>query len=100
MSPNTIQHNAVITVVGSSEHTIAPQTSMPSIGTIGTNGVLNGLGRSGSALRIIITPRHTIINASNVPIEVRSPATLPGIKAPKKPTNTNKIRFDLYGVLN
>ena len=42
---------------------------------------------------------QTNTKANKVPMLVRSPATLPGIKAEKVPTNTNRIKFDLYGVL-
>ena len=95
IKPNIIQPNAVNKVVESSVAIIAPQTKIPKIGTNGTIGVLNGRALSGSALRMMMMPRQTSTNASRVPIDVRSPATLPGINAPKKPTNKNRIIFDL-----
>src|SRR5215469_8312870 len=49
------------------------QKKAPNAGTIGTNGVRNGLLNSGSALRRIQTPIHTSTNANSVPILVISP---------------------------
>ena len=40
-------------------------------------------------------PALTNTKANKVPNEVKSPATLPGTKAAKAPTNTNKIQLDL-----
>lgn len=59
------------------------------MGTKGTNGVLNGRSISGDFMRKIQTPILTNTKANNVPKEVRSPATLPGIKAANKPTKMN-----------
>jgi len=70
------------------------------MGINGTNGVLNGLILSGSFLLMMITPTQTRINANNVPILVKLPATSPGMNPAKPPTKTNKMIFDLYGVLN
>src|SRR6185503_15659172 len=79
---------------------IAVQTMIPNIGTSGTNGVLNGLCKLGSFLRRIITPAQTSTKANRVPIEVRSPATVPGTNPANKPTNTNNTILLLYGVRN
>ena len=78
---------------------IDAQTRMPSSGTIGTNGVLKGRTKVGFDFLNIIIPAHTKINANKVPILVKSPATLPGIKAAKAPTKANNTQFDLNGVL-
>ena len=75
------------------------QTSIPNKGTNGTKGVLKGRLSWGSDFLKINTPAQTRINANKVPILVKSPATLPGIKAAKAPTKANKIQFDLKGVL-
>ena len=79
---------------------MAEQIMIPSIGTNGTSGVLKGRTIPGSLLRNIQIPAHTSTNANRVPIEVRSPATLPGTNAANKPTKTNRIILLLYGVLN
>lgn len=68
---------------------------MPKIGTNGTSGVLKFLFKLGSLTRRIQTAAQTKINANKVPILVKSPATEPGTNAAKKPTNKNKIIFDL-----
>ncbi len=49
------------------------QDAMPSTGTSGTNGVLNGRSRSGRLRRRIQTPPHTTTNASNVPMLTSCP---------------------------
>ena len=74
---------------------MAEQTIIPSIGTNGTNGVLNWRGRSGSDLRRIIIPTQTKINANNVPILVMSPTTSPGTNAANAPTKIKNKIFDL-----
>ena len=78
---------------------IAVHTKIPSIGTRGTSGVLNCLGRSGSVFLSMITAAQTSMKANKVPILVMSPTMSPGKKAANKPTNTRIIRFALYGVL-
>ncbi len=52
---------------------MAPQTNIPSIGTNGTQGVLNSLFISGLVLRKTITATQTSIKANKVPILVMSP---------------------------
>ena len=76
------------------------QVKIPSIGTKGTNGVLNALGASGIVFRITITPAHTNTNASSVPILVISPTTRAGTKAANKLTKSMNSALDLEGVLN
>ena len=78
---------------------IDAQTRIPRSGTIGTKGVLNGRTNVGFDFLKIIIPAHTKINANKVPILVKSPATLPGIKAANAPTKANNTQFDLNGVL-
>ena len=79
-----------------SKATIIPkQITAPKIGTIGTNGVLKGRSISGDLRLRIQTPKLTNTKANRVPKLVKSPATLPGTKAANKPTNTNRIQFDL-----
>src|SRR5688572_16913306 len=65
------------------------------MGTNGTIGVLNALGKSGIFLRITHTPIHTKMNANNVPILVISPTTLAGTNAANKLTKSmnNKLFF-------
>src|SRR5215510_9309062 len=95
-----IHANAVNCVVLSNETIIAVQTSTPNVATIGTAGVLNGLGIFGCFTRMIQTPIQTNTNANKVPILVRSPVISPGNKVARPPTNKNNIQFDLNGVLN
>lgn len=90
-----IHKNATNCVLESSDMIIAKQTIIPIIGTNGTIGVLNGRALSGSFLLMIHTPALTNTKANKVPILVRSPATLPGTKHAKAPTNTNNIKLDL-----
>lgn len=90
---------ATVSVVKSSDTIIPPQTSIPKIGTNGTNGVLNGRSKVGSDLRSKIIATQTNTKANNVPNDVKSPATLPGTNAANAPTKANKIQFDLNGVL-
>src|ERR1035438_5930762 len=99
-SPTSIQVSALSCVKRSREIIISEQTPIPRIGTNGTNGVLIGRTALGSLLRRIQIPAQTKTNASKVPIEVRSPAMLPGINPPKIPTNKKSMRLDLYGVRN
>ena len=47
---------------------------IPRIGTTGTIGVLKGRGMFGRLYLSTITPKHTITNASSVPIETNSPS--------------------------
>ena len=65
------------------------------MGTKGTIGVLNGLGVTGSDLRIIMTPTLTNAKANNVPMLVRSPVMSPGISVANVPTNKKRRIFDL-----
>ena len=51
-----------------------PQIKIPNAGTIGTSGVRKGRGLFGRVYRSTITPRHTITNASSVPIETSWPS--------------------------
>jgi hypothetical protein len=67
---------------------------MPKIGTKGTSGALNGRLISGSVFLKIITPALTKIKASNVPILVKSPATLPGTN----PANAPECQFACYDI--
>ena len=78
---------------------IAVQTTIPSIGTNGTNGVL----------KVCVTPdlfcarsnaQTNKYKSKGVPIEVRSPATVPGTETGKQTNKTNKTRLLLYGVRN
>ena len=62
------------------------QIRMPSSGTSGTRGARNGRLTSGSVRRMIQTPALTSTNAKSVPIDVRSPAMLPGMNAANRPT--------------
>ena len=71
---------------------------MPSIGTNGTNGVLNALGKSGILLRMTQTPMQTRIKAKSVPMLVISPTTLAGTKAAKALTKTINKRLLFAGV--
>lgn len=96
----SIQINALNKVVPQRLKIIAEQTIMPNMGTRGTRGVLKGLGKPGSLFRRMITPAQTSTNARRVPIEVRSPATLPGTKPANSPTKTKSMILLLYGVLN
>ena len=79
----------------SSDTIMAEQTKIPKIGTKGTKGVLNGRTRVGSFFRMIKIPRHTNTKANKVPIDVKSPATLPGTNPANNPTKTKRIKFDL-----
>ena len=71
---------------------ISPRdTTMPSIGTNGTMGVLNGLGKSGRRLRRIMTAPQTMTNASSVPMLTICPklpigTSEPNTAAPKPVT--------------
>ena len=78
----------------------AEQTNIPRMGTNGTKGVLNGRAAVGFFTRNTQIPRHTNTKANNVPKLVKSPATLPGTKPPKRETNTSKIQLALNGVRN
>src|SRR5262245_40546515 len=79
---------------------MAVQTKTPSVATIGTAGVLNGLGIFGCFTRMIQTPIQTSTKANRVPMLVKSPVISPGNKVARPPTNKNSIQFDLKGVLN
>lgn len=85
-----IHRNALSKVWLGKEMIIAVHTSIPKMGTSGTNGVVKGRTLSGSFLRMIHTPAHTNTNAKSVPMLVRSPATLPGTNAEKAPTKNKK----------
>ena len=74
------------------------QVAIPRMGTNGTIGVLNALGRSGIFLRITHTPIHTRMNANNVPILVISPTTSAGMKAAKALTNNMNSKLLFAGV--
>ena len=87
--------NATLRVCMSSAKIIAKQITAPKIGTNGTNGVLNGRSISGDLRLKIQIPKLTNTKANKVPKLVKSPATLPGTKAANRPTNTNRIQFDL-----
>ena len=99
MKPIASQPNNLNQFVQPKPNIMAAQTMMPKIGTSGTSGVLNCLGRLGSVFLKMITAAHTSINANKVPILVISPTISPGINAANKPTSTRMIRFALYGVL-
>src|SRR5215510_795271 len=79
---------------------MAVQTKTPNVATIGTAGVLNGLGMFGCFTLMIHTPIQTSTKANRVPILVRSPVISPGNNVARPPTNKNNIQFDLKGVLN
>jgi hypothetical protein len=91
---------AALSVNASSATIIMVHTKTPSIGTSGTNGVLNGRLISGLLLRIINMPALTSTKANKVPKEVKSPAILPGTNAANAPTKTNNIQLALNGVWN
>src|SRR5579863_6520152 len=83
----------------SSDAIMAKQTTIPRIGTRGTRGVLYGRGRLGLVRRMIITPAHTMTNASNVPMLTISPRVARGTRPEKRLTNTMKMRLQRHGVL-
>src|SRR5262249_18201894 len=73
---------------------------MPIIGVNGTQGVLNGLFRSGRLLRNTHTPAQTMTNASSVPMLTNWPRTLIG-KRPEKVATSNPTTIDeIHGVRN
>ena len=84
-----------IQVPSGNENIITRQVMIPRIGTKGTHGVLNGLGKFGSRLRKTITPTQTRTKASNVPMLVISPTTLAGTNAANALTKSmnNKLLF-------
>ena len=97
-NPAAIQISAEIRVSLLSDKIIAEHTRIPSIGTNGTSGVLNGLTASGFFTRKIQMPTHTNTKANKVPKLVRSPATLPGTNPAKAPTKMRSSQFALKGV--
>ena len=99
-NPATIQISAEISVSFPRDKIIPEQTTIPKIGTSGTNGVLNGLSAVGFLTRSTQMPAHTKTNANNVPKLVRSPAILPGTKPANNPTKIKRSAFDLKGVRN
>ena len=72
----------------------------PRIGTSGTHGVRKGLGNTGSVFLKTRMPRHTIMNANNVPITVMSDMTEAGTNAAIKPTKMQNRKLDFHGVWN
>ena len=83
-----------------SETICAKQINAPRIGTVGTQGVLNGRGISGCVFLKTMILIHTIANASKVPIDTNSPKILIG-KMPAKIIATEQVIMVLtYGVLN
>ena len=54
------------------------QMSVPTTGTHGIPGVLNGRGVSGAVFLRMRTPVHTIAKASSVPMLTSSPSTVIG----------------------
>src|ERR1022692_4286945 len=84
----------------SSDTIIAKQTSTPSMGTRGTNGVRYGRGALGFVFRMMMMPMHTITNANSVPILVISPSLEIVRKPENSETNTMKARLQRYGVWN
>src|SRR5947209_3254733 len=79
---------------------IANEMTMPRMGTRGTIGVLNGLGRFGSRRRSTQMPAHTITNANRVPMLTISSSTLMGNDAASAATNTPTVMDDIQGVRN
>ena len=79
---------------------MAPQTTMPSTATTGSNGTVKPRSSSGRRTRMIHTPAQTSMNANSVPMLVISPTMSPGTNAPKSAVNTKNSMFDLYGVRN
>ena len=67
--PKAIQIANLIQASKGKEDIKYTQTITPIIGTNGTNGVLNGLGLSGSVFLSNITPIQTNEKANKVPID-------------------------------
>src|SRR4026207_1778108 len=76
------------------------EIEIPSIGTRGDQGVLNGRGKSGRFERRIKTPAQTITNARSVPILTNGPRTLVGMSPAKIPTASPVTTDEVHGVWN
>ena len=78
----------------------ASDTNIPMMGTKGTQGVLNGRGRSGRRTRKIQTPAETITKASSVPMLTSCPNWPMGITPPMMATKTPTMICVFQGVRN
>ena len=98
--PIAIHTNRRIQVSKGNEDIMKKQTSAPSIGTKGTQGVLNPRIASGSDFLNIIIPTHTITNASKVPMDTNSPSKPIGNSPAKKAAKLPVTIVVMCGVLN
>src|SRR5579862_3617131 len=98
INPRTIHEPKPTHAGRSSESIKASDTNMPRMGTTGTQGVRNGRGTSGLRTRMIHTPRHTIVKASNVPRLTSFPRKTIGKKAARKATKQPTTIDVRYGV--
>src|SRR5258707_13142785 len=73
------------------------ETTMPSIGTSGTIGVLNGRGKSGRRLRRIMTAPQTMTNASSVPMLTICPKLPIGTSEPNTAAPKPVTPVDVHG---
>ena len=78
----------------------ASDTTTPMIGTNGTQGVLNGRGRSGSRTRRIHTPAQTIVKANSVPMLVSSARSRSEALPPAWRHRCRPTIVEMYGVRN
>ena len=78
----------------------AKEVRIPRMGTSGTSGVLNGLGRSGRFTRRIHTPAQTITNASSVPMFTSTARSPMGMNDAKPATQTPTTIDEIQGVRN
>ena len=76
----------------------AKQLIAPSTQTTGAAGTRNERGRSGRVLRSTSTPMQTVVNASSVPIETRSPSTLIGSRPARIAAMMPTMIWPTYGV--
>src|SRR6202050_2519029 len=74
------------------------ETRTPIIGTNGTQGVLNGRGKSGRRRRRIHVTAETITKASSVPMLTSSPQMSIGRKAAKNATQVPTKMVAIHGV--
>jgi hypothetical protein len=77
-SPMPIQYNNLSQVSHGRLNICSRQMAAPASGTQGTRGVLNGRWRSGLFFLRITMLMHTMVNASNVPMETSSLRILMG----------------------
>src|SRR5215472_12431992 len=82
------------------EYIKAKLTSIPKIGTTGTQGVRNGRSCAGFFLRITQTPAHSITKANSVPMLVMRPTMLRGRNAENGAMKKKNSRFERHGVRN